>query len=68
MDWHSAQETPAKKKQSTDTIQHKKSKHTTQKSNTKKGDTINRQRTDKKGTTKSNRDMTPQRKDSINRP
>lgn len=64
-----AQETPAQKKQSTDTI-HKKSKHptSTQKSSTtKKGDTVNRQRTDKKGKTvkSGNASKTPQRQDSI---
>ncbi|MCP2025272.1 hypothetical protein L1276_000412 [Flavobacterium sp. HSC-32F16] len=66
----SAQETPVQKKQSTDTIHQKKSKHNTstqKNSNTKKGDTVNKQRTDKKGkTVKSAQSTTPQRKDSIN--
>ncbi|WP_289660439.1 hypothetical protein [Flavobacterium panacagri] len=65
----SAQETPAKKKQSTDTIQAKKSKHTsTQKSsNTRKGDTVYKQRSEqKKGkTVKPKGNSTPQSKDSI---
>lgn len=65
----SAQETPAKKKQSTDTIQTKKSKHTTtqKSSNTKKGDTVHKQRSEqKKGkTVKSKGNTTPKSKDSI---
>ncbi|WP_294957827.1 hypothetical protein [uncultured Flavobacterium sp.] len=66
----SAQETPVKKKQSTDTIQKKNKHHTdTQKSSTRKADTINKQRTEqKKGkTSKSkNTDATSPRRDTIN--
>lgn len=66
----SAQETPVKKKQSTDTIHSKKSKHktSTQKSITTKKDTVNRQRTEQKGkTTKSKENTTQQGRDTINR-
>ncbi|WP_426485239.1 hypothetical protein [Flavobacterium sp. 2] len=64
----SAQETPVKTKQSTDTVHSKMSKHktSTQKNTTTTKDTIN-SRTEKKGkTTKSGGNATPQRKDSIN--
>lgn len=66
----SAQETPVKKKQGTDTIHSQKSKHksSTQKSTTTKQDTVNRQRTEKKGkTVKSKENTTQQGRDTINR-
>ncbi|WP_163393156.1 hypothetical protein [Flavobacterium limi] len=63
----SAQEAPAKKRQSTDTVH---SKHTTKKStNTRKTDTVSRQGTDqRKGKTvksKGNTNTNTQRRDSI---
>lgn len=65
----SAQEAPAKKRQSIDTV-HNSSKHTTKKSaDTRKTDTVSRQSTDqRKGKTvksKGNTNTTTQRKDSI---
>lgn len=68
----SAQEAPAKKRQSTDTV-HNSSKHTTQKSsNSRKSDTVSKQRTDQKKSktvkSKRNTNSTTQDKDSIRTP